>query len=385
MPPPTAHVESLHFAGITSLRDVTLELTTATTLLIGANGAGKSNVVNALELLSRIVEGHLQEVVVRAGGFDRLLHVRPQVVDSSDEISLTVRGAPDADGLRNGYRAILEAGIEDQPLVSDVLFTHSVHKFERPHSVLVSTGPESRLTNPIENSRLEAFADEVRPLLQGIRVYHFDDVSDSAPPRKQRPIEDNLTLHSDASNIAPYLMRLRGEHSAIYHRLLTVIRNVAPFFDDFVLVPSSGGTVQLRWSQKGAGDTVFGSAQLSDGTLRFICLATLLLSPDAPRVIVLDEPELGLHPFAIAQLAGLLRQATADGRQAIVATQSPQLLDHFPIEAVAILERADDATVISRPDVERLQGFLDEYSLSDLWQMNLLPGGQPSWRANPDA
>lgn len=385
MSSPTAHVESLRFAGITSLRDVMLELTTPTTLLIGANGSGKSNVVNALELLSRIVAGQLQESVVRAGGFDRLLHVRPRSVESPDDITLEVWGAPDPGGLKNGYRAILEAGIEDQPLVRDVLFVHNTKTYDRPYSQVVGLGSESKLTKTIETARLEAFAGHVRPLLQGIRVYHFDDVSDSAPPRKQRPVENNLSLHADAGNLAPYLLRLRDEHSATFRRLLTVIRNVAPFFDDFVLVPTPGGTVQLRWSQKGAGDTVFGSAQLSDGTLRFICLATLLLSPDAPRVIVLDEPELGLHPFAIAQLAGLLRQATAEGRQAIVATQSPQLLDHFPIEAVAILEREDDATVISRPDIERLRGFLDEYSLSDLWQMNLLPGGRPSWQGDPDA
>ena len=171
----------------------------------------------------------------------------------------------------------------------------------------------------------------------------------------------------------------KSEHPGAYQRIVTVIRNVAPFFDDFVLKPNSSEQIRLRWRQRGISDRVFSVSELSDGTLRFACLATLLLSPDAPRVIALDEPELGLHPFAISQLGALIRQATVSGRQAVIATQSALLLDQFPVECIALLDRRDGATVVSRPDPTALQVFLDDYSLSELWQMNILAGGRPAW------
>ncbi len=122
---------------------------------------------------------------------------------------------------------------------------------------------------------------------------------------------------------------------------------------------------------------MFTANQMSDGTLRFLCLTTLLLSPDRPRCIVLDEPELGLHPFAIHKLAGLLRAATAGSRQCVVATQSAQLIDEFELADVAVLGRHAGATTVTRPDAQHLRAFLDEYSLGELWRMNMI-GGRPS-------
>lgn len=369
----------LKFSGITSLRDVEIVLETPTTILIGANGAGKSNLVGALELVSRILDAQLQESVAHAGGFDRLLHVTPRGEDEPDAISLELWGDEDDAGIANGYRANLSASEDDEAVLRETVLMHDAKRYARPYTETLSAGRETRLTRDQHDSRMSAFISHVQPLVAGIRVYHFDDVGQTAPSKKIRPVGDNLFLHSDAGNLAPYLLRLREEHREGYTRLLTVIRNVAPFFDDFVLVPTAQENIRLRWRQQGLGDAVFNASQLSDGTLRFICLATLLLSPDAPRVIVLDEPELGLHPHAITQLAALIRQATLSGRQAIIATQSTLLLDQFPLESVAVLDRRDGATTVSRPDASALEAFVEEYTLSDLWQMNLLAGGQPTW------
>lgn len=369
----------IHVTGFASLRDVTLELPTDVTVIIGANGSGKSNLVGALELISQVWEANLQDTVLKRGGFDRLVHKTPRAEDQPEAIRLEVWGAPDPLGLVNGYRAELSAAEDDQAVLRESVFIHDTSKYRDPYEERLGTARESSLAKRKVNQRLESFLGYVRPLLEGIRVYHFDDVSADAPTKKLRSVDDDVTLHSDAGNLAPYLLRLRTEHPDAYARIVTVVRNVAPFFDDFVLNPTSAGVVRLRWRQRGVGDVTFGAGQLSDGTLRFACLATLLLSPDAPPIIVLDEPELGLHPFAVVQLAALIRQATVSGRQALVATQSPLLLDQFPVEAVALLDRRDGATVVTRPDPTELGVFLDDYSLSDLWQMNILAGGQPAW------
>lgn len=154
---------------------------------------------------------------------------------------------------------------------------------------------------------------------------------------------------------------------------MRAIRAVAPFFDDFVLQPVHD-TVQLRWREQGL-DGVFPGSALSSGTLRFICLAVLLQQPDPPATIVLDEPELGLHPFAIHQLADLLRGAAVD-RRIVAATQSVTLLGQFGVEEIAVVDRIAGATSVSRPDVAELAAWLDDYSLGDLWEMNVL-GGRP--------
>lgn len=368
----------LHFSGLTSLRDVELELATDATVLIGANGSGKSNLIGALELLSRILAGQLQDTV-GPGGFSKLLHVTPLPEDEPESIALEVWGEADSNGILNGYRAELSAGEDDEVFLRETIFIHDTEKYLRPYDRHLGVRRESTLIKKQTDDRIERFLSYVRPLLEGIRVYHFDDVSANAPVKKTRSVDDDVTLHADAGNLAPYLLRLKSEHPRAYQRIVTVIRNVAPFFDDFVLKPNSSEQIRLRWRQRGISDRVFSVSELSDGTLRFACLATLLLSPDAPRVIALDEPELGLHPFAISQLGALIRQATVSGRQAVIATQSALLLDQFPVECIALLDRRDGATVVSRPDPTALQVFLDDYSLSELWQMNILAGGRPAW------
>ena len=372
-----ASLESFSFRGLSSLKDVDLHLSPGVTLLIGANGAGKSNLVNSIELLSRIMTGGLQDEVLRRGGANSLLYVAPRGEPSPTSAVLEVWGTPDDQGTKNGYQAAITPGVDDRALLREKLYVHDTEKYSEPYDQVLPLGLESAVATQAPNTKLGRFAAHVRPLLQGIRVYHFDDVSDNSPPKLLAEVGDNVSLRADAGNVAPYLMRLRESSPDAYARIVRSLQNVAPFFDDFLLQPEAG-RVRLRWKQKGT-DRVFMPSELSDGTLRFICLATLLLSPDRPHMIVLDEPELGLHPYAIAQLGALLRQTVAgpDGRQAVVATQSTQLLEEFPLESVVLVDRHEGATTLSRPNPETLETSLGTYSLGDMWNMNLLGGGRP--------
>lgn len=378
---PVPAIERLRISGYRSLREVELRLGSpdGVTLLIGANGSGKSNLVGAIELLSHIIEGQMQTAVGRLGGVHRLLHVN-QADEQSSSFALEVWFEPDDEGLRNGYRAEVTAAADDEYLLGETLYLHATQRYSKPYDEWLGSGRESKLNRLDGSTRMGRFAQYIRPSLEGLRVFHFDDASMNAPARLTAEVGDDLSLNSDASNLAAYLMRLRDEDAEAYARIRTVVRNVAPFFDDFVLRPHGAQQefVLLRWRQRGSTRTFSGS-QLSDGTLRFICLATALLSPHRPRYVVLDEPELGLHPFAIHQLAALIKQAAGIDNRCIVATQSPLLIDEFCLESIAVLDRSNGATVITRPDARELEVFLDDYSLGELWRSNLI-GGRPQHR-----
>lgn len=211
--------------------------------------------------------------------------------------------------------------------------------------------------------------------LRGCRVFHFHDTSRNAPVKQQAYTADNKSLHSDAGNLAAILLRLRANDRGRYQRIVRTVKQVAPFFRAFVLEPElAPDRVRLRWQQEGA-DTILPVDALSDGTLRFICLATLLGQPELPGFIILDEPELGLHPFAIVQLAGMLRAASRES-QVLLATQSVTLMNQFELDDLIVVERQDGASVFDRPDPGRLSEWLAEYSLGELWEKNLL-GGRP--------
>jgi predicted ATPase len=210
------------------------------------------------------------------------------------------------------------------------------------------------------------------------RIYHFSDTGVTSPIRKTARVDDNRFLKPDGSNLAAFLYYLREMFDASYTLIVRAVQRVAPFFDDFLLEPLrlNPADIQLEWRHK-QSDQIFGASSLSDGTLRFIALATLFLQPERyrPSVILVDEPELGLHPYAIELLAALIRQASVT-TQVIVSTQSSLLLDHFEPEDVLVADRVDGSTRVIRLEPERLAKWLEDYSLGQLWEKNEL-GGRP--------
>jgi predicted ATPase len=375
----TVALSSVRIAGLTSIDDLTLDLTTPVTVLIGSNGAGKSNVVGALDLLGRIIDHQLQSYVAQRGGFSNLLHRSPRRGRSVDQVHLEVRGDDDQADIV-GYQATVGSARGDEAIVYETIYempsTRGEASEQQRDSISLGNARESRLQiTADESTSLEAdLAQRLLPLLTGCRVFHFHDTSSDAPVKRRVDDADNLTLAPDARNIAPLLARLGKEAPALYRRIVRTVQSVAPFFEDFVLEPESG-RLRLRWREKGLG-YVFSADELSDGTLRFICLATLLLQPDRPSTVVLDEPELGLHPFAINQLAGLIRSASSDGGKIVLATQSVTLLGHFEPTELAVVERGTSGTTVSRLDVDALADWLAEYSVGELWEKNVL-GGRP--------
>jgi predicted ATPase len=353
-------LKSVLVEGFTSIRSTTLTLRDVN-VLVGANGAGKSNFIRALGTLGRIVDSELELLVGLSGGANSLLSI-----DKS--VPRLIRLGVDSEA--GDYRAELIAA------VGDVLIFNDETIWVRDTGVVTSLGRGHRETALTTSEPL--WIPGAAPLvetLRGCRVFHFHDTSLAAPVKQQGYISDNRALHPDAGNLAAVMLRLRNSDRTRYQRIVRTVKLVAPFFRDFVLEPElSADRVRLRWRHEGS-DTVLPADALSDGTLRFICLAALLGQAELPGLIILDEPELGLHPFAIVQLAEMLRTASRES-QVLLATQSVTLMNQFELDDLIVVERKEGSSVFERPDPERLGEWLAEYSLGELWEKNLL-GGRP--------
>jgi predicted ATPase len=359
-------LDSVIVEGFTSIRSASLALHDVN-VMVGANGAGKSNFIRALGVLGRIVDGELGLFVGLAGGASALLDVGQPAPRS---MHLEVESPT------GGYSAGLVPAAGDTLVFaaeSTWTWRGDALKHIRQERPLGAGQRETGLLAPDSSWSSDEVA--LAETLRGCRVFHFHDTSRDAPVKQQGYTADNRSLHPDAGNLAAVLMRLREGDRGRYQRIVRTVKQVAPFFRDFVLEPElAPDRVRLRWRQEGS-DSVLPADALSDGTLRFICLAALLGQPELPGLIILDEPELGLHPFAIVQLAGMLRAVSRDS-QVLLATQSVTLMNQFELGELIVAERRDGASVFERPDADRLSEWLADYSLGELWEKNLL-GGRP--------
>ncbi|MFE5567060.1 AAA family ATPase [Amycolatopsis japonica] len=357
---------AIEIEGFTSIRSARVEFG-AMNVLIGANGAGKSNFAQAFEFLCRISEGLLNLFVGRNGGASALIN---DGMDSQ-RISLKLMAPP------NSYQADLVATPNEELIFDDEVLTHHSPGGQEPWTRSIGQGHrESRLTEVINEPGIGPVAARIVELLQGCRVYHFHDTSSDAPVKRLTPAADNIALRADAGNIAAVLLRLQTSElradKAAYRRIVGAIRLVAPFFRDFVLEPDRTDRILLRWRQQGA-EAVLSGDQMSDGALRFACLATLLLQPKPPALVVLDEPELGLHPVAIGLIADLLR-AVSTKSQVLIATQSVTLMNQFSVDDLIVVGQREGSSVFARPNAAALKNWLDEYSLGELWEKNIIGG-----------
>ncbi|MCI0379057.1 MAG: AAA family ATPase [Gemmataceae bacterium] len=339
-------------------------------VLVGANGSGKSNFVAAFAFLQAIRQAKLQDYVATKGGAETILHFGARETKLLQvEVSFEAAG--------NGYHIELSPTVDDKLQVrvpnEYCLIWHSKLRRQSKRTLEgngYEAGISKRSTTPLVRWVQAQFDDW--------RIYHFHDTSDLSPMKKTADVDDNRLLRDDGSNLAAYLFLLRDKHETSYELIRKAVQLVAPFFDDFQLAPSrrNESKIKLEWRHK-SSDRYFDASSLSDGTLRFIALATLFLQPFEfrPSVILVDEPELGLHPYAITILASLIKSA-AKQTQVFVATQSPLLLDHFEPEDVLVADRKNGETTLTRLQSADLEKWLSDYSLGQLWEKNYF-GGRP--------
>jgi predicted ATPase len=363
-------LDQVRIAGFKSIRDQTVELRPLN-VLIGANGSGKSNFISVFRLLHEIVNGNLAVFVGQQGGADRLLHFGRKV---TDELQLEFEFG------RHAYRIVLKPAARDDFVFSQETVSFHNPAFPEPYTADLGGGRRESLLERASSRSDHRYSGPAADVLQAMdtwRVYHFHDTSSSARIKQTGDLSDNVQLRADARNLAAFLYRLQETDPGAFANIVGTVRMVAPFFDRFELRPDrlNPEKIRLEWRERGS-DAYFDGNSLSDGTLRFIALATLLLQPEPPTLIVIDEPELGLHPYAIQVLAQLLSSA-AERTQLVVSTQSVTLVNQLAPEDILIVDREGPESIFRRPTQQQIESWLDDYALGELWEKNVL-GGRPS-------
>jgi len=352
------------FKSIRSLEDFEL---TNLNMLIGGNGAGKSNFIEFFRLLRAVMDGNLNELIRKGGGIgDYLFNGRKVTNQLEFEMFFGKRG----------YRFHIIPGAKEQCTIAREA------RFYKPGAsgwwLLGDSddGTSLLVKEAKSKSKDSTYSKPVYDAITSWQIYHFHDTCSNAGMRNAEIIQDNKKLRSDGSNIAPYLLGLEKNNCGVYNEIIDAVRLVIPFFDNFTLEPEEFGEkkkVHLCWKQKGS-DYPMQPYHFSDGSIRFICLATALLQPDPPSTIIIDEPELGLHPAAISILAELI-QSAAKQTQLIVATQSPLLINDFAVEDIIVVNRKNGESAFERLQEKDFNVWLEDYSVGELWTKNVIAGG----------
>ena len=352
-------MDYIEIQGYKSIKYVKLDLAPIN-ILIGANGSGKSNFISFFEFLNKLYERNLQEYIALKGGQEKILFQGSKVTDKiSSHISFH-------NGV-NGYSFTVQAGEGDMVFTSENLWYH-----DNPWSLTSYSNEAKVKTND------KGRAKYINQYLNSYRKYHFHDTGkNSAFTHTSHVDNDSFYLYEEGGNLASFLFSIFNLNKIVYNRIVKTIQSIAPFFSDFFFKPTNDGFLRLQWKSK-YSSTIYGVNDLSDGTLRFIALSVLFLQPNLPSSIIIDEPELGLHPFAIAKLAGMIKSVAGRNTQVILATQSADLVNHFNPEDIITVDQVKGESQFNRLNNETFESWLVEYSLGDLWQKNIISGGQPN-------
>lgn len=369
----TNAIDYISINGFKSISSQIIELKPIN-IIIGANGSGKSNLITVFSFLNEIQKGHLQDYVRKSSGAEQILHFGSKL---TKEIRLSVSFSQQ----KNMYEIILKPSAEDSLYVAGEYSSFWIKsQFSQASKTPINTyknGQEAGISNPENLKKVNSW---VNFWLGSWRLYHVHDTSFSSPLRKTSQLNDNGYLRPDGSNLPSFLYFLQKKHPNSYNLIRGTIKQVAPFFDDFILQPDrlNEDSIRLSWKHTNS-DQYFNASSFSDGTLRFITLATLFLQPEVllPSVILVDEPELGLHPYAINVLASMIKKVSYKS-QIILSTQSSLLLDYFNPEDVLIAERnqKEGSSIFTRLDPSSLEVWRNDYSLGQLWEKNTF-GGRP--------
>lgn len=364
-------IDYLNIEGFKSIKKAEIKLG-AINVLIGSNGAGKSNLIAFFKLVRAMFKKQLQAYTLEQKADNLFYFGRKTTEELMGKIIFT------GGSNNNAYLFSLKSNVEGELFIDFEASGYNVNVDNDTNNYFYNYNLRE---SKVRNGRWPR-DKYLASYMTGIQIYHFHDTSTTSWLRKPCSVEDNLQLKPDGRNLPAFLYMLKENHPKVYARMLKNIQSVAPFIYDFILNPSitkgREGEIELRWIDKGDLESNFSAYHFSDGTLRFIALTAVLLQPNPPSLIIVDEPELGLHPFAISKLAGMIRIASTKS-QVLVSTQSATFVDQFKLEEIITVDRSaqERQTVFHRLNPEEWAHWLDDYSIGDLWQRNIFNSAQP--------
>jgi predicted ATPase len=358
-------MQKIKIEGYKSIKSLELPLRPIN-ILIGANGSGKSNFLSFFDFLKQIYKRNVNEFVALKG-VDTFLHKDPKI---TNEISAHLYFEN-----TNGYSFTIKKGESGFIFTKEGLWYERNPHYENPIDI-ANNYAESQLYH----NRLPR-AEYIKEYLVGLEKYHFHDTGENSPFSKASNIENDIFIfYAKGENIAAFIWAIKKSNPIHYQLIVKTIQSIAPYFSDFFFpaqIPNK--MVKLRWQSK-YSSAIYGVNDLSDGTIRFIALAILFLQPNLPQSIIIDEPELGLHPTAIAKLSGLIKSAADKGSQIVLATQSTDLISHFEPEDIITVDQMKGESIFNRLSSETLQVWLEDYTIDDLWKRNIINTGHPNFR-----
>lgn len=362
-------ISKIAIKGFKTLNDVEFEPGNLN-VMIGPNGVGKSNFISFFRMLNWMLgSSKLEEHVAKQGGASKLLH---DGADVTQQIETYIR--IESEGGGNDYKFRLAYAAGDTLVFVEEKYRYSRSDYDEPHpwNDLGVGHKESRM---VDRANSDNIAKYLLNLLWQCKVFQFHNTSATARIKEKWHISNFQYLKEDAANLGPFLYNLKENEPDSYRKIVETLRLILPFFDDFYLEPAYDNFL-LSWREKNS-DVIFDASQASDGMLRIFSLVTLLGQPvnTIPEILIIDEPELGLHPFAISLISDMIKSVSKHV-QVIIATQSVTFVDQFEPEDVIVVERNRRETEFNRLNTEGLKEWIGEYSLGDLWLMNRI-GGRP--------
>ena len=353
-------MDSIEIKGYKSIKHIELRLLPIN-IFIGANGAGKSNILSFFEFIDHLYNQKLQDYVGRRGGIRKFLFNGNDFVDAiSAKIAF--------DDKINSY------SFEITPSANSFVFAKEELRYNSVQVEFTDFSKEACIKHH------DWFrAGYIQKKITDLRKYHFHDTGVKSPFNQASKVgKDSIELYDKGENLAAFLYSIQQDNIKVYNRIIKTIQSIIPHFSNFVLKPDNENNVTLYWQDKYSKYN-YDITDFSDGSIRFIALTVLFLQPTPPRTIIIDEPELGLHPFAIAKLAGLINSVASNNCQVIIATQSAELIAHFEPKDVVAVDNVNGETKITRLDNELYKGWLEEYTLDELWKRNIINKAQPNF------
>ena len=355
------HLQWIEIEGYKSIKKAKIDFTPIN-IIIGANGSGKSNLISIFDFFRALADGRLSKF----GSASHVFHFGTKETKKM-KVSMKVD--------KNSYHGTFEESFFGNSIVIDDEYC-KIETSDKTYSLEIIVS-DSGLAEVDENSN--TVQGYTKHYMNSCKVHHFHDTSSSAGFKKPQDAGEHYFLQKDGGNIAPFLYNLKEKNYGVYKDIVQSVQAVAPYFKDFFLEVEEESfgddTIVLRWKHVDNDDATFTAYHLSDGTARFILMAALFLQPKPPKTIVLDEPELGLHPKALAVLADIIKSVSKT-TQVICSTQSVEFANHFEPEDFIVVDQKNGISEFSRPKTEDLEMWLEEYGMGDIWCKNLI-GGRP--------